>query len=812
LRPTRSYWHILLGQTDDINDMVHTLTDIILNAATECIPNKTVKIRPKDKPGYTQQIDKMFKDCHRLHRKFKRTRNLLHRQQYEDKRREAKKAFRNSKYHYYQNLTNKILNPETTTKSFWKLVKLTYGNKQCSGIPPLIENDTVITNDKDKAILLNEYFADQTVLPASDVLLPPFSYLTDARLSQITILPQTVKNILLNLNINKSNGPDNISYRLLKSCASTLCDPLAYIFNKSLLLGIYPTNWKEAIVSALHKKDHKQLKSNYRPIALLTCMSKVFERCVFNELYSYLQDNNLLNTKNSGFKKQDSALNRLLVLSDEIYNGLDNYQDILITFLDISKAFDRVWHPGLLFKLRQLGVEGGLLNWFGSYLSDRKQRVVIRGQSSPLLSLNAGVPQGSILGPLLFLVFINDIDTDLISVTHLFADDTTLLNFVNDPKVSVELLNNDLIKLTNWAKQWRVTFNASKTYYMIISLKQNRQDYPPIYLDGTKLQEVSSYTNLGLTFSKNMSWKPHIDRITNKAAKRIAILKRNQFKLPRIALEKIYLTMIRPVLEYADVLYHNCTFTQSEYLESFQRKAAIICTGAYRHTSHKLLLEELSWDPLDIRRENHKLIMFYKLKNNLAPNYITKHIPLPLSATNHYSLRNITNLKPPYARLTMSRNSFFPSTTRLWNNLPSKSKTALTTIAFKKSLKTPYSNTKNSYFTKCYGQIGNLITRLRLGLSALNSHRFKYNFIESPYCNHCHIIIETTHHYLFTCPAYTIPRARFMDDLRGLGFDTTNNKKLLEIIIYGKIPPDKHTKIVEITSRYLEDSKRFSRL
>jgi hypothetical protein len=159
----------------------------------------------------------------------------------------------------------------------------------------------------------------------------------------------------------------------------------------------------------------------------------------------------------------------------------------------------------------------------------------------------------------------------------------------------------------------------------------------------------------------------------------------------------------------------------------------------------------------------------------------------------------------------MSRNSFIPSTTRLWNNLQPKSKSALTTTAFKNSLNYPFSTLKNSYFTKCFGKIGNLITRLRLGLSALNSHRFKYNFIDSPYCNHCHIYMETTYHYFFICPAYAIPRATFMDDLGGeLGLDTSDKQKLLNIIIFGKIPPDNYTKLIEITSNYLEDSKRFT--
>jgi hypothetical protein len=181
------------------------------------------------------------------------------------------------------------------------------------------------------------------------------------------------------------------------------------------------------MISAIFKKIDKQIKSNYRPISLLSCISKVFERIVFNVLYSHLKDNNILNEYNSGFKDQDSAINRLLAITDSIYKGLDQKKDLLLVFLDISKAFDRVWHEGLIHKLIEIGVCGNLLNWFSSYLSNRSQRVVIGGQSSETKTIQAGVPQGSILGPLLFLIYINDIGDNLETPIHQFADDTTLL-------------------------------------------------------------------------------------------------------------------------------------------------------------------------------------------------------------------------------------------------------------------------------------------------------------------------------------------------------------------------------------------------
>ena len=218
-------------------------------------------------------------------------------------------------------------------------------------------------------------------------------------------------------------------------------------------MGIFPDQWKRAMVSAIFKKADRRLKSNYRPISLLSCMSKVFERAVFNDLYEYLVSNNLLCDCNSGFRKNDSTINRLLALLDSIYRGLEEHKDIILILLDISKAFDKVWHPGLLFKLKQLGICGSLYNWIESYLSNRLQRVVVGGQSSSYRATHAGVPQGSILGPLLFLLFINDMTVNLNLECHQYADDTTLVYKCGSAIDAPAFITNELCKLSNWAKR-----------------------------------------------------------------------------------------------------------------------------------------------------------------------------------------------------------------------------------------------------------------------------------------------------------------------------------------------------------------------
>ena len=265
---------------------------------------------------------------------------------------------------------------------FWKLVKTVFNSNKQSSIPLLIDNGTHYTNDLDKATILNNYFVSQTILPDSNIPLPPFHYLTNARLDQITITPDEVKNILIDLDTTKDVGPDHINNKILKECAESLSTPLSDLFNKSLSEGIYPDSWKEAIVTAIFKKLLKHIKSNYCPISLLSCISKVFEKLVFINLFKYLITNGMLTDTNSGFRKNDSSINRLLAILEEVYQGIDNNKNSIFISLDISKAFDRVWHKGLLFKLRRCGVQGPLLNWFKSYLSNRSQRVVVGGSTS----------------------------------------------------------------------------------------------------------------------------------------------------------------------------------------------------------------------------------------------------------------------------------------------------------------------------------------------------------------------------------------------------------------------------------------------
>ena len=411
-----------------------------------------------------------------------------------------------------------------------------------------------------------------------------------------------------------------MSNRLLRETSSEIALPLCNLFNKSFLLGKVPSAWKESNICPIHKKDDKQIVSNYRPIALLSCTGKAQERVVYLHLYKYLKTNNLLTWKNSGFKELDSAINQLIHITDKIHKALEEGKEICLVFLDVSKAFDKVWHPGLLHKLRCMGIEGPLFDWFCDYLSDRKIRAVINGLSSEWRATTAGVPQGSILGPLLFLIFINDITTNIESDIHLFADDTSLMDVVDNYAITYAKLNRDLHRLSIWAKRWLVAFNASKTVYLQISRKTLPSPKPILRLNGQIIKEVNTHKHLGLTFNTSLTWSDHIGNLVAKSSMCIGLLRRISRDVPRQCLEMLYKAMIRPLLEYADVIFDGCSDTDAQRLESTQCQAALVCTGAYKHTSHIKLLQELGWTPLALRRKHHRLGIMYKIQTLVAPN------------------------------------------------------------------------------------------------------------------------------------------------------------------------------------------------
>ena len=273
--------------------------------------------------------------------------------------------------------------------------------------------------------------------------------------------------------------------------------------------GSFPDSWKRTNVKPIYKKNNRQLKSNYRPILLLPIYGKILEKIVFAQVYSFLNNNNLISKFQSGFRPGDSCIYQLISITTNIYDSFENFDETRAIFLDISKAFDRVWHEGLIHKLKSNGIHGKLLDFFIDYISNRYQRVVLNGTTSEWRRVNSCVPQGSVLGPLLFLVYINDLTDNISSHMRLFADDSSLFTQVEGILETQEKLKRDLETITNWAYQWKMVFNpdiSKQAIEIIFSTKKHKPTHPHLAFNRISVSHESCKKHLGLFLDTNLNF------------------------------------------------------------------------------------------------------------------------------------------------------------------------------------------------------------------------------------------------------------------------------------------------------------------
>ena len=553
--------------------------------------------------------------------------------------------------------------------------------------------------------------------------------------------------------------------------------------------------WKHANVMPLFKKDDSSKLNNYRPVSLLSCTSKILERIVFKTVFNYLRDNNILTSHQSGFQPGDSTVNQLAYLYHVFSHALDRKKDVRIVFCDISKAFDRVWHEGLLFKLERIGIGGNLLKFFKHYLSNRTQSVIVDGQSSEIGHIKAGVPQGAVLGPLTFLIYINDIIKDIKANIKLFADDTSLFIEVDDPNIAAEVLNSDLDKIKLWADQWLVKFSAEKTRLMTCSFRSI--DHPDIVFNGVVLPEVDTHKHLGITLSSNLSWSSHIDIILGSVSPMADVLKKLKYSVDKESLEKIYFSFIRPKLEYGCHIWDNCDKGDKKKLEDFQLSIARTVTGARKGTSHELISNELNWPNLTDRREGVKLKNFLKIMSNEIPQYLQSLIPEKIGTKRPQS-RNPDNFYSMRSRIETYRLSFIPSSVRLYNSLDivDRSFEYANSLMKRPSPLLFYHGSRSS---------GIKHAQLRMKCSKLNFHLFSLHVADSPACP-CGNDCEDSNHYLLQCPLFYQARNKLLNEIRAL----TMTDISCELLLYGStdLGIELSKKVFAAVHRFIDESDR----
>ena len=662
--------HRTLQTLDNPNSKWDTWSTSIMHAITKNIPKLTIKANNNppwmDKP-LLQQL---------------RRKNLALTKAKALDTREAWAYFK----HLHNRLKNRITQKQRNyifilcstlkenPRQFWTL--LTNQTKNKGSPSRIFFNNKEANNPYEIATLLNSFFHSVFTPIPKLIQLPYIQQYQDPNLSTINLTVNEVQKQLEQLNYHKAQGPDKIPTIILKQKAQALAPSITNIFNSSLEQGIVPDKWKKANIIPVHKKGSKLQATNYRPISLLPTLSKVLERCIYNKIIDLIIPK--IAKQQHGFLKNRSTTSQLLSIFSKINNILDKGDQADIIYFDLSKAFDSVPHHLLLHKLKSFGINGTLLTWIKDYLTNRFQRVIINGTESGWLPVTSGVPQGSILGPLLFLLYINDLPQALSPHTlcAIFADDTKIARKITNPH-EAQILQNDINALHTWSTTWGLRFNSSKC--TIISTKRRNHPYRhPYTLNNALLPRVNNMLDLGITINTQLQWNTHITNITKKANQRLWLIKRTiGYNATKQAKTLSYTALVRTLLEYGTPVWSPSIKENLIRLEAVQKQATNYIINnppreAPNHQTYKQRLIACNLLPTSYRREFYDIIFFLKSIRHMTQFNINDYTNLITDGTDRR-----TRLRTARLNLTQINNRlestarFYPTRiSRLWNNLP----------------------------------------------------------------------------------------------------------------------------------------------
>ena len=629
------------------------------SSVTTNIPSKLVFSHNKKPPWLSIKVRRLIRKRNQLANVACKTNSPIDRDRFRKARNTASREIHIS----YQNHLNSVIsNLGENPRGFYRFIKSK--RVDSTGIPSLKTSSDIVSSDNGKATVLNEYFA--SVFTKENLATLPTVPSSYPDMPEFEVSCAGVERLLAKLDIKKSVGPDDISPRVMKEACTEIAPVLTFIFNQSLSSCEIPEDWRIANIFALHKKGAKELPENYRPISLTSISSKILEHIVYSSISRYLSENDIISPRQHGFRPGFSCETQLVLSIDDWAKSVDRGLRTDMAIFDFSKAFDSVPHQRLLTKLHAYGIRNNILKWISTFLTSRRQRVVVNGCQSSWLPVASGVPQGTVLGPLLFLLYINDITCEIRSQIRLFADDCIVYRTITNPLDSA-ILQQDIDSLQSWADTWQMQFNSRKCHIMSIS-RQRCRPHTVYKLGSMPLSYVDSYPYLGVTVSSDMRWHNHISTVAAKATRMLNFVRRNIYHCSSEAKSLAYLSLVRPHLEYASSAWDPHLEKDIHRLEMVQRRAARFVRRDYRRTTSVThLLAELQWPLLSERRTNSRLTLFYKAENNLC-SISLDHLQRP---TRHTRSADGTTFRTLSAHTNTYKYSFFPRTVIDWNSLSS---------------------------------------------------------------------------------------------------------------------------------------------
>ena len=665
------------------NKPVQECWDMFRKKLEELVAEFIPMTKPRDfnEPWMNWRIMRIWKRKYFAWRRYTESKGYQRYREYKKEANRMKKEARKAKREYEKKLAREIRHNK---RAFFR-----YVNSKLTVRPEIsqMQNDLghLVDNDKDICSILGKYF-NSVYIPQSNDEMPDMEILCDNQIREMKITREEIKTGLEKINVNKSCGPDGMHPLILQRTADITCVPLELIFNKSLQEGACPKDWRSANVTPIHKKGDKTNPSNYRPVSLTSQVCKLMETIVRKHLVEHLTENNILRDEQHGFREGRSCLTNLLETMEQWTEIIDEGDGIDVAYLDFRKAFDLVSHRHLIYKMSKYGITGQILKWVESFLHQRTQRVVIRGTMSEEFPVTSGVPQGSVLGPVLFLIFINDLPLEMLSPLSLFADDSKIFARIlaeNRKRLTRiingnEILQRDLNTVREWAIKWKMEFNVDKCKIMHLGKKNPKHTYN---MGGSELAVTREERDLGVLIDDQLNFDKHIRGIVNKANRMLGMIKIGFACLDKEMFMNLYPVLVRPLIEYCVQVWSPHMQKHIDLLEGVQRRATKL-VPELRNMTYEKRMEKLGLTSLEDRRIRGDMIETFKImtgKIDVSRDLFFKMAPI---RGNSEEARNLKIFKKRFNR--NKRKYFFSQRViEKWNQLSNEEVNAHKTSGIK---------------------------------------------------------------------------------------------------------------------------------
>jgi hypothetical protein len=674
----------------DIESEWISFKNTLMSSAKAFIP-ATVNVARKKKPNRIYPINKdtklLINRKHRLWTRFQETRDVKVHAEFKKIRNLVRKETRKIATTFQSDIAHSC---KKNPKKFWQFINSKSKTVRTIGniiINDVSGNSNILENDLDKANAFNEYFINVCASVPSQAVDNLAQIMPNNSMDELLFSEDSVLSKLNKLKTNTSPGPDLIHPKILYEMRDIVSPYLYNIFQQSLIQGYLPTDWKSSSVTVIHKKGKRDNVGNYRPISLTSICCKTLESIIKDNIVYYFKSNNLFSKFQYGFINGRSVLIQLLKVLDDWTSSIDDGNQVDVVYTDFEKAFDRISHKHLISKLLSYGINDKLVTWISSFLFNRTQCVKINGVYSSKSIVTSGVPQGSVLGPLLFVIYINDLPDvcRAFSSLFLFADDAKMYRTLQCD-TDYLLLQDCCNLVSNWSRQWCMNLNVDKCKVLSITAKKCNKNINNYFIDSKgvpcMLENVESMNDLGVTIDHTLDFSVHIQDKINKAYQMLGIINRNFKDLGKISFLLLYKCLVRSHLEYASSVWNPYKISLISDLEKVQKRATKMVSDC-RHLSYKNRLIHLNLPTLKFRRARGDMIEVYKILQGLYDSDI-----VPLLLRNTYSATRGNKFKLAHVRshYDLRKYSFCSRVVGLWNTLPDYIVSSLTLNAFKNSL------------------------------------------------------------------------------------------------------------------------------